>query len=115
MVHHVGAADPSASAPASGAGSQQHYEVDTRIGPAAAKLLREHGLSADTVKPTGPHNMVTKGDVLAALEAGLTAPKPQATSVPLPTSSFSACIAPYKDLDDICMFCQPKEGQNRTF
>jgi pyruvate/2-oxoglutarate dehydrogenase complex dihydrolipoamide acyltransferase (E2) component len=49
----------------------EHYQVNHRIGPAAAKLLRESGLSADAVKPSGPHNIVTKGDVLAAIAAGV--------------------------------------------
>ena len=47
------------------------YEVGLRIGPAAASLLRQHKLQAKQIKPSGPHNMVTKGDVLAAIEHGL--------------------------------------------
>ena len=42
-----------------------------RIGPAAASLLRQYKLQARQIKPSGPHNMVTKGDVLAAIETGL--------------------------------------------
>ena len=42
-----------------------------RIGPAAASLLRQFKLQAQQIKPTGPYNMVTKGDVLAAIEAGV--------------------------------------------
>ena len=42
-----------------------------RIGPAAASLLRQYKLQARQIKPSGPHNMVTKGDVLAAIEAGV--------------------------------------------
>ena len=47
------------------------YEVDLRIGPAAASLLRQYKLQAKQIKPSGPHNMVTKGDVLAAIESGM--------------------------------------------
>ena len=47
------------------------YEVDLRIGPAAASLLRQYKLQAKQIKPSGPHNMVTKGDVLAAIESGV--------------------------------------------
>ena len=42
-----------------------------RIGPAAASLLRQYKLQARQIKPSGPYNMITKGDVLAAIEAGL--------------------------------------------
>ncbi len=79
-------AGPSTSVPASQeGGSPQHFEVNHRIGPAAAKLLRESGLRADAIQPTGPHNMVTKGDVLAAIKSGLKpSPKPQVTLLLLP-------------------------------
>lgn len=87
-------AGPSASAQPSEGGSPQHFEVNHRIGPAAAKLLRESGLRANAIKPTGPHNMVTKGDVLAAMESGLTAPpKPQVPPLVLsPSFPLSFCI-----------------------
>jgi len=49
----------------------ERYEVGLRIGPAAASLLRQFKLQARQIKPSGPYNMVTKGDVLAAVEAGL--------------------------------------------
>lgn len=51
------------------------FEINHRIGPAAAKLLRESGLLASAVKPSGPHNIVTKGDVLAAIAAGTKPPQ----------------------------------------
>ena len=54
--------------PSSGA---ETYEVGLRIGPAAASLLRQYKLQAKQVKPSGPHDMVTKGDVLAAIESGV--------------------------------------------
>jgi len=57
----------------SGGGEYEHHEVNSRIGPAAASLLRSAGLPADAVKPSGPRGIVTKGDVLAALEGGLKA------------------------------------------
>lgn len=45
--------------------------MSEKMGPAAAKLLRESGLSPDAVKPSGPHDIITKGDVLAAIAAGV--------------------------------------------
>ena len=69
-----------ASSSGSGGGAeqqQQHYHVSKKMGPAAAKLLRESGLSPDAVKPSGPHDIVTKGDVLAAIAAGVKARPPE--------------------------------------
>lgn len=54
-------------------GSGQTYEVNLRIGPAAASLLRQYKLEAQQIKPSGPHNIITKGDVLAAIESGVKA------------------------------------------
>ena len=45
-------------------------EANTRIGPAAKKLLQECGLSLDSITPSGPRGIVTKGDVLAAISGG---------------------------------------------
>src|SRR5258705_1439690 len=42
----------------------------SRSGPAARKLLAEHGLEASAVTATGPGGRVTKGDVLAHVAAG---------------------------------------------
>jgi 2-oxoglutarate dehydrogenase E2 component (dihydrolipoamide succinyltransferase) len=44
-----------------------------RSGPAARKLLAEHGLAASAVPATGPGGRVTKGDVLAHLGSGAAA------------------------------------------
>ncbi|CAD7701999.1 unnamed protein product [Ostreobium quekettii] len=41
-----------------------------KIGPAAKKLILEHGLSASVIPSTGPRGMVTKGDVLLAVSKG---------------------------------------------
>ena len=42
----------------------------SRSGPAARKLLAEHGLEAASVSASGPGGRVTKGDVLARVAAG---------------------------------------------
>ena len=48
------------SAPAEGNGA---------MAPAVRKLIDEHGLDPSRIRPTGPKGNITKGDVLAALEA----------------------------------------------
>jgi 2-oxoglutarate dehydrogenase E2 component (dihydrolipoamide succinyltransferase) len=42
---------------------------DGALSPAVRKLLDERGLTPDAVTPTGPKGNITKGDVLAAVEA----------------------------------------------
>jgi len=46
----------------------------SRSGPAARKLLAEHGLEAAQVPASGPGGRITKGDVLARVAAGAPAP-----------------------------------------
>jgi 2-oxoglutarate dehydrogenase E2 component (dihydrolipoamide succinyltransferase) len=41
------------------------------LSPAVRKLLDEHGLTPEAITPTGPKGNITKGDVLAAVEAKL--------------------------------------------
>lgn len=78
----AGPADSKAS------GGGEEYEVGLRIGPAAASLLRQYKLQARQIKPSGPYNMVTKGDVLAAIEAGV---KPAGAAEP----SSPVCHQPH--------------------
>ncbi|KAI3429594.1 hypothetical protein D9Q98_005680 [Chlorella vulgaris] len=63
------AAGAGAGEPAAAAG--QH---NSRMGPAARSLLAESGIPAGLVTPTGPRSIITKGDVLAAIAAGVKAP-----------------------------------------
>jgi len=49
---------------------QSNIEIDSRIGPAARHHLQDSGIAISSVHPTGPHHMITKGDVLAAIAAG---------------------------------------------
>ncbi len=57
--------------------------------PAAGKLLAENNLSADQVDGSGKRGQVLKGDVLAAVAKGTSAPAaaPAAVSAPRPVSS----------------------------
>ena len=58
--------------------SHRQSDGNERIGPAARLLMHEHHLSASDIKATGPFGIITKGDVLAALEKGTkSAPKEQ--------------------------------------
>lgn len=51
-------------------GDSSEVSVSSKIGPAARMLLAEYGLDMRQVKPSGPHGIVTKGDVLAAVKTG---------------------------------------------
>jgi len=50
--------------------------------PAAAKLLAESNLSADQVDGSGKRGQVLKGDVIAAVAKGISAPAPAAVAAP---------------------------------
>jgi 2-oxoglutarate dehydrogenase E2 component (dihydrolipoamide succinyltransferase) len=52
--------------------------------PAAAKMLADNNLSADSVSGTGRNQRITKGDVILALETQATANKPPLQVVPTP-------------------------------
>ncbi|XP_008233240.1 PREDICTED: dihydrolipoyllysine-residue acetyltransferase component 1 of pyruvate dehydrogenase complex, mitochondrial [Prunus mume] len=74
-----------------------------RISPAAKLLITEHGLDTSSLKASGAHGTLLKGDVLAAIKSGLgstivsskekTTPSPQVhpkTSAPTSTESRSS-------------------------
>ena len=50
-------------------------ETETRVMPAAARLLQEHGLEAEDIEGTGPGGRLLKEDVLHHLEAAPAAPE----------------------------------------
>jgi 2-oxoglutarate dehydrogenase E2 component (dihydrolipoamide succinyltransferase) len=52
------------------AGQAPAERGDGPLTPAVRKLIDEHGLDAASITPTGPKGNLTKGDVLAAIEAG---------------------------------------------
>jgi 2-oxoglutarate dehydrogenase E2 component (dihydrolipoamide succinyltransferase) len=54
---------------------------DGQLSPAVRKLIDEHGLDTAAITPTGPKGNITKGDVLAAIEAGAPAARPEAVPV----------------------------------
>jgi 2-oxoglutarate dehydrogenase E2 component (dihydrolipoamide succinyltransferase) len=53
-------------------------ETEPRVMPAAARLLKEHGLKADEVKATGPGGRLLKEDVLKYVESGKRAERTKA-------------------------------------
>ena len=60
---------------------------DGQTGPAARKLIDEHGLDPNRIEPTGPKGNLTKGDVVAAIDARTRetrreAPQPQPAPAP---------------------------------
>ncbi len=65
------AAGAAAGAAAAAAPPTPRVVASSRLGPAARMLLEASGLSPSDVTPTGPNNIITKGDVLAAIEAGV--------------------------------------------
>jgi len=70
------AADGAAPAPAAKPAAKPAAEEPPRLAegdgplaPSVRKLIEEHGLDAAKITPTGPKGNITKGDVLAAIEA----------------------------------------------
>ncbi|MES5100487.1 2-oxoglutarate dehydrogenase complex dihydrolipoyllysine-residue succinyltransferase [Agrobacterium sp. BA1120] len=82
------AAEPAAAAPAP-AVSAAPAASSMPPAPAAGKLLAENNLSADQVDGSGKRGQVLKGDVLAAVAKGTSAPAaaPAAVAAPRPVSA----------------------------
>ncbi|AXS39040.1 2-oxoglutarate dehydrogenase complex dihydrolipoyllysine-residue succinyltransferase [Breoghania sp. L-A4] len=88
-----GASSPAASAPAEPASkpaaapaAPAEGGADMPPAPAARKLMAEQGVSAAAVEGTGKRGQVLKGDVMAAIEAGTSAPSAPAASVRAPVA-----------------------------
>ncbi len=69
-------AEPAAAAPAAVAATPAAPQVASAMpaAPAAAKMLAENNLSADQVDGSGKRGQVLKGDVIAAVAKGISAP-----------------------------------------
>ncbi|KAF3434129.1 hypothetical protein FNV43_RR25232 [Rhamnella rubrinervis] len=62
----------------------------TRISPSAKVLITEHGIDISSVKASGPHGTLLKGDVLDAIKSGNKSskvPSSKEKTVPSPTTS----------------------------
>ena len=49
---------------------REHKSGFTKISPSAKLLISEYGLDASSLKASGPHGTLLKGDVLAAIKSG---------------------------------------------
>ncbi|MCU5782783.1 dihydrolipoamide succinyltransferase [Alcanivorax balearicus MACL04] len=78
---------PQAEAPAAEAQSGDD-DGDAQAGPAARKLMSEHGLSAADIKGTGAKGRITKEDVEKALASKQQSPS--STSAPAPAAAPAA-------------------------
>jgi 2-oxoglutarate dehydrogenase E2 component (dihydrolipoamide succinyltransferase) len=65
----AGAAAPGRSARPPARPGPGLAEGDGALAPSVRKLIEEHGLDPAKITPTGPKGNITKGDVLAAIEA----------------------------------------------
>ncbi len=83
------APEPAAAAAAPAAAVSSAAPSSMPPAPAAGKLLSENNLSADQVDGSGKRGQVLKGDVLAAVAKGTSAPAaaPAAVAAPRPVSS----------------------------
>lgn len=89
-------AAPAAAAPVAAPAAAQAAggTADAKLMPAAAKLMADHGLAAGSVAGTGKDGRVTKGDVLASLEAGAKAPAAAPASRAAPAAPAAARPTP---------------------
>jgi 2-oxoglutarate dehydrogenase E2 component (dihydrolipoamide succinyltransferase) len=62
--------------------------------PAVRKLVADSGIDPSGVNGTGKNGRVTKGDMLAVIEAGASAPTPAAAKAPAPTAPATPIEAP---------------------
>ncbi|KAM5555859.1 dihydrolipoyllysine-residue acetyltransferase component 1 of pyruvate dehydrogenase complex, mitochondrial [Rosa sericea] len=58
-----------------------------RISPAAKNLILEHGLDASSLRASGAHGTLLKGDVLAAIKSGVGSSKVSSSKEKTPSSS----------------------------
>ncbi len=75
---------------------QARVQANNRMGPAARFALAQAGLAPDDVNPTGPNHIITKYDVMAAVEGGAK-PGRQAqpsSEAPAPKAAAAAAAAP---------------------
>jgi 2-oxoglutarate dehydrogenase E2 component (dihydrolipoamide succinyltransferase) len=68
--------------------------ADKPLSPAVQRIVTENKLDPSTISGTGKDGRVTKGDALAALGGGPTAPAPAATPAATPPAAMAAPIPP---------------------
>ncbi|KAJ7974964.1 Dihydrolipoamide acetyltransferase component of pyruvate dehydrogenase complex [Quillaja saponaria] len=67
-----------------------HKSSIARISPSAKLLIAEYGLDTSTLKASGFHGTLLKGDVLAAIKSGKISSKPASSKEKTPPSSRSS-------------------------
>lgn len=65
-----------------------------RISPAAKLMIMEHGLDTSSLRASGAHGTLLKGDVLAAIKSGTGSSKEKAPSSPQAHPKISAAASP---------------------
>ena len=79
---------PAAAAPAAPAPAAAAKEpVSMPPAPSAAKMMAETGIAADRIEGSGKRGQILKGDVIAAIAEGVSAPVSAAAAAPRPPSS----------------------------
>jgi 2-oxoglutarate dehydrogenase E2 component (dihydrolipoamide succinyltransferase) len=73
---------PAAPAPVAAAASASATATSMPPAPAASKMLAENNISADQVDGSGKRGQVLKGDVIAAVAKGISAPASAPAAVP---------------------------------
>ncbi len=83
------AAEPAAPAPVAAAASASAIATSMPPAPAAAKIAAENNVSTADIDGSGKRGQVLKGDVIAAVAKGISAPAqaPAAPAAPRPVSS----------------------------
>ncbi|KAJ7559308.1 hypothetical protein O6H91_04G079000 [Diphasiastrum complanatum] len=64
-----------------------------RIGPSVRRLLAESGIDASSINPTGPHGILVKADVLAAVKSGVKSVSVSKAEKPIPSPPASKPIS----------------------
>jgi 2-oxoglutarate dehydrogenase E2 component (dihydrolipoamide succinyltransferase) len=94
------AAAPDRARPADPAARPTAAEGNGAMAPAVRKLLDEHGLDPAQVTPSGPKGNITKGDVLAAIEAARAGGAPARTARPETAPAAPAAPQAHAETED---------------
>jgi 2-oxoglutarate dehydrogenase E2 component (dihydrolipoamide succinyltransferase) len=86
------AAPPATAQPAPAAGAAAPAP-DTADGPAVRRLLEQYGIDAASIAATGKDGRITKGDVLAAIEAGTAKLLGTPAAAPAPAPATAAAVS----------------------
>jgi 2-oxoglutarate dehydrogenase E2 component (dihydrolipoamide succinyltransferase) len=91
---------PARARPADPAARPAAADGNGAMAPAVRKLLDEHGLDPAQVTPSGPKGNITKGDVLAAIEAARAGGAPARTGRPETAPAAPAAPQAHAETED---------------